>query len=81
MKIVVECYGASQKWCGAAERSMEVGLAATVADVLDELAKWFPEFAARRATVAVAIGEEIVRTSTALSEGTRLALIPPVSGG
>ena len=81
MRITVECYGASQRWCGAELVNLDLGEAATVADALRRLAERYPELASRRDTIAVAIGDDIVASSRALIEGERLALIPPVSGG
>lgn len=81
MRVTIECYGASQRWCGAELISLDLIGAATVADAMDLLAERFPEFAQRRDSVAVAIGDDIVAPARALSEGQRLALIPPVSGG
>ena len=81
MRVTVECYGASQRWCGAESISLDLSDNAIVADALDHLAERFPELAARQETVAVAIGDEIVPTTRLLAEDETLALIPPVSGG
>ena len=81
MRVTIECYGASQRWCGAELVNLDLGEAATVADALRRLAERYPELAARRDTLAVAIGDDIVAGSRELNEGERLALIPPVSGG
>ena len=81
MRITVECYGASQRWCGAELVNLDLSEAVTVGDALLRLAERYPELAARRETLAVAIGDEIVPPSHALAEGERIALIPPVSGG
>ena len=81
MRVTVECYGASQRWCGAELINLDLSDNATVADALDHLAERYAEVAARRETLAVAIGDEIVPPSRPLAEDERLALIPPVSGG
>ena len=81
MRITVECYGASQRWCGAELVNLDLGDAVTVSDALRRLGERYPELAARRETLAVAIGDEIVAASRALADGERIALIPPVSGG
>lgn len=81
MRITIECHGATRRWCGSETLHMETPADATVGDALQWLAERYPEFAERRATVAVAIGDEIVRATTPLPDGARLALIPPVSGG
>ncbi len=81
MRITVECYGASQRWCGAELVNLDLGDAVTVRDAVQRLAERYPELAARRETLAVAIGDEIVLPTRALLDGERIALIPPVSGG
>ena len=81
MRVTIECYGASQRWCGAELISLDLGEASTVADALRRLAERYPELALRRDTVAVAVGDQIVAGSRALADGEWLALIPPVSGG
>jgi molybdopterin converting factor small subunit len=81
MRITIECYGASQRWCGAELINLDLRNSATVADALDHLAERYPELAARQETLAVAIGDEIVPPGRLLAEDDRMALIPPVSGG
>jgi molybdopterin converting factor small subunit len=81
MRITVECHGASQRWCGAERVSLDLGEPASVGDALQRLAERYPELAARRGTLALAVGDEIVTAERPLAEDERLALIPPVSGG
>ncbi len=81
MNIVIECHGATQRWCGDAVIPLELPKGALVADALSLLAQRFPEFAQRRASIAIAVGDSVVKATHALHEGERIALIPPVSGG
>jgi molybdopterin converting factor small subunit len=81
MHIVVECYGASQRWCGSRRLALELPAAACVGDALDWLAQQYPELAAHRSGLAVAMGDSIVEVERALADGGTLALIPPVSAG
>ena len=81
MQITVECCGPARRWCGADELSLELPGAARVADVAAELAARYPEFAEHQASLAWAVGERVVPRDEALSDGTALAIIPPVSGG
>jgi molybdopterin converting factor small subunit len=81
MRITIECYGASQRWCAAERLDLDLNAPATVSDALNCLAQRYPELAARRETLAVAIGDQIVAANSPLSDGVRLGLIPPVSGG
>lgn len=81
MKVFIECYGASARWCGADEVALELAAGQTANDALDLLAARHPDFAARRDSIAIAIGDAITSPTTPVSDGTRIALIPPVSAG
>ena len=82
MRIRVDCLGPSRQWFSRESFEVELpGAATTVGDVLARLASESSAFATRRASVAVALGEEVVGLGHPLSEGATLALIPPVSGG
>lgn len=81
MHITIECFGVSQRWCGAAQVDLILREPATVESAIDLLARDFPEFAAQRARVAYAIGSSVVSADCPLKPGDRIALIPPVSGG
>ena len=81
MHITVECFGASQRWCGAAQVDLYLKLNASVETALEALAQRYPEFAQRRERIAVAIGSSIVSVDCPLQPGDHIALIPPVSGG
>ena len=81
MNLQVDCYGPAARWCGAERLRLKLPDGARVSDVLDQLAARYPEFAARRASIAVALDDAVVSISAELREGHRLALIPPVSGG
>lgn len=81
MNVFIECCGATQRWCGAPTIDLDLGDGATVGDLLGVLAARFPDLAARRDTLAVASGDDVVRAAHVLRPGERLALIPPVSGG
>jgi molybdopterin converting factor small subunit len=81
LRIVVECYGASSRWCGADRLNLDMPEQVTAKDTLQHLAERFPDLAARRDTLALALGDRIVPGTQLLAEGDHLALIPPVSGG
>ena len=83
MEIEVECYGASARWCGG-KQVVKVNAgkgAVTVGAVLAVLANQYPDLSLHRATIAVAIDDEIVHDSRVVLNGQVLALIAPVSGG
>jgi molybdopterin converting factor small subunit len=81
MRVTIECYGASSRWCGADEVQLELASGQTANDALDLLAERYPEFAARRDSIAIAIGNAITSPTIPVEDGERIALIPPVSAG
>ncbi len=81
MKITVECYGASARWCGSDAITLDLADGATGAQALDALAALYPDFAARRDNVAIASGDAIASPTAPLFDGDVIALIPPVSAG
>ncbi|GAC1630002.1 MAG: hypothetical protein NVS9B10_22010 [Nevskia sp.] len=81
MQVVIECYGASARWCGADQITVELTPGQTAAEALDLLAERYPEFAARRESVAIAIGNAITSPTRPVYDGESIALIPPVSAG
>lgn len=81
MRVTIECYGASARWCGSDAITLELADGATGHDALDALTARFPDFAARRDTVAIAAGDAIASPTAPLADGDVIALIPPVSAG
>ena len=81
MRVTIECYGASARWCGADHVELQLTQGQTANDALDQLAARYPEFSARRDSIAIAIGDKITSPTTALDDGDHIALIPPVSAG
>ncbi len=81
MKVVIECYGASSRWCGAEHVTLDLVAGQTARDALDLLAARYPDFSARRESVAIAIGNAIASPTAVLDDGDIIALIPPVSAG
>lgn len=81
MRITIECYGASARWCGSDAITLDLAEGATGSQALDMLAARYPEFAARRDNVAIASGDAIASPTALLFDGDVIALIPPVSAG
>lgn len=81
MRVTVECYGASARWCGSDAITLDLADGATGNDALDALAAHYPDFDARRDTVAIAAGDAIASPTAPLADGDVIALIPPVSAG
>ncbi|WP_439641073.1 MoaD/ThiS family protein [Nevskia sp.] len=81
MRVTIECYGASARWCGSDAITLDLADGATGNDALDALAARYPDFASRRDTVAIAAGDAIASPTAPLADGDVIALIPPVSAG
>ncbi len=81
MRVTIECYGASARWCGSDAVTLELPAGATGSDALDSLAERYPDFSARRDSVAIASGDAIASPTAPLFDGDVIALIPPVSAG
>jgi molybdopterin converting factor small subunit len=82
VQVHVDCLGPARLWFARERVTLQLpGPQARIVDVLDALAAQSPEFAARRGSVAVALGDAIVLPGQALDDGAAIALIPPVSGG
>lgn len=63
------------------EIEIELPLKSCVGDAMELLAGRYPELAAARATLAVAVNLAYVDSGEVLADGDELAVIPPVSGG
>lgn len=61
--------------------ALELNVGATAGDLLDALGTQFPDVAAFRGSIAVAVNMSYVKADHVLSESDEVALIPPVSGG
>lgn len=81
MKIRVHFYGLLKQDVGSKEQVIDLGQGATVADLLAALAEQQPALRPRLATVACAVGDELVAPDHPLRDGDAVALLPPVSGG
>ena len=66
---------------GASDLVRELPGGSTARALWDGLAADFPDLAAYRRTVSVAVNEEYARMDARLSDGDEIAFLPPVSGG
>ncbi len=66
---------------GEGRLHLDLEAPATGADLLDHLEAQYPAIGAYRGVLRLAVNQEYVSESVALSEGDEVALITPVSGG
>lgn len=81
MRIRVLLHGVLVHLAGNERIDLECGDAATVQEVLNELAERCPELSDELKRTACAVGDTLVSRDTQLQSASELALIPPVSGG
>jgi molybdopterin converting factor small subunit len=81
MQINIEFHGVLRRLAGMDQTILDVSEAAPVSEVLAALENKLPTLCDILDVTACAVGDELVHRNSSLSEGDRLVLIPPVSGG
>jgi molybdopterin synthase catalytic subunit len=79
--VDVLLFAALRERAGAKGVQVQLVAPATVADLLDALAKQIPRIASVLSHCRVAVDHEFVGNDHAIEAGREIALIPPVSGG
>ena len=77
MQVTVQFFAAFREAAGQRERSLET-FAKTTGELRAELVKTIPALAG---TASVAVNERLANWKTAIAEGDRILLFPPVAGG
>src|SRR4051794_25361287 len=81
MRVSVLLFAAVREAVGERQLTLDLAEGATLRDLTSYLAASYPSARPLLPTVAFAIDDEYVRGNSVLSEGSEVALIPPVSGG
>jgi molybdenum cofactor cytidylyltransferase len=81
MKVTVRLFALAKERAGGSELTIELSPGSTVADLRTALADRLPTLAPLMSSTLIAVDEEYASDGTAISPGSRLAVIPPVSGG
>ncbi len=81
MKIPIQLFASLKDAAKASKISIEIPKNATVAQLLEAVARDFPSLEKWLPHIRVAVGEEYAPNDQILREGDDIALIPPVSGG
>ena len=81
MKTKVNLFAILREKAGISGLTLDLPEAATVADLMKEMARRYPSFIENHASTMVAVNTEYVQPSYTLRAGDEVALIPPVSGG
>ena len=81
MRVRVLFFGIVRERIGVREEMLELPAGASVADLLAALGARYEKFGDAAGSLRVAVNEEYVDSSSALSDNDEVAIIPPVSGG
>lgn len=81
IRITVLLFGQAREWAGASELNIELEAPATVELAFAKLKSQHPKLAEMERSLLFAVNEEYASLSHPLSDGDRLAVLPPVSGG
>jgi molybdenum cofactor cytidylyltransferase len=81
MEVTVRLFALAKERAGRSELTLELAPGSTVSDVRTALADRLPVLAPLIPTALIALDEEYASEGTTISPGSRLAMIPPVSGG
>lgn len=82
MRVRVLAFATAATALGGTEHSLELDAGATVADLAARLLAAHPALVPLWPRLAIAVAGQLARDpATPLTEGTEVALLPPVSGG
>jgi molybdopterin synthase sulfur carrier subunit len=80
MAVTVKLFAVYRDLMGCSELTLDAKGNSTVADLFDQVLSVKADPGLRKATL-FAVNEEYVPAETVISDGDRVAFIPPVSGG
>ena len=81
MKIKIKAFASVREAFGFDEKELTVSDGIAVKDIIRQLTKSYQPAPGRDMPLLYSINEEYCRDDATLSEGDRLAIFPPVSGG
>ena len=81
MKVFVHLFGLARERVGRNVVEIEVRAPATAGDVAAQMLLYHMELGDLLRTAAIAVDREFAKMDTPVTEGSEVALLPPVSGG
>jgi molybdenum cofactor cytidylyltransferase len=81
MELTVRLFALAKERAGRSELTIELAPGSTVSDLRTALADRVPALAPLIPSALIALNEEYASEGTPIAPGSRLAMIPPVSGG
>ncbi|MEM7784743.1 MAG: MoaD/ThiS family protein [Planctomycetota bacterium] len=81
MNIKVQLFAEARELAGALELEFDLELGSTVLDLKDKLIRDYPQLESLIQRSSFALNDDYGTDESEITEGTELAMIPPVSGG
>jgi molybdenum cofactor cytidylyltransferase len=81
LRVSVRLFALAKERAGRSELEVELAAGSKVADLRAELGKRLPALAPLLSIALIAVDEEYAGDDAPISPGSRLAVVPPVSGG
>jgi molybdopterin synthase catalytic subunit/molybdopterin converting factor small subunit len=81
IKVTALLFGQAREWAGSSSIDLVLTAPATVESAFETLKSMHPRLGEMRRSLLFAVNEEYAPLSHPLSEGDRIAVLPPVSGG
>lgn len=81
VRITALLFGQAREWVGSSNLDLTLEAPATVESAFAMLKSQHPRLAEMQRSILFAVNEEYASPSHPLSDGDRLAVLPPVSGG
>jgi molybdopterin converting factor subunit 1 len=81
LRITALLFGQAREWVGSSTLELTLEAPATVETVFAILKSQHPQLANMERSLLFAVNEEYASISDSLSDGDRVAVLPPVSGG
>ncbi|HSB08988.1 MAG TPA: molybdenum cofactor biosynthesis protein MoaE [Blastocatellia bacterium] len=81
IRITALLFGQAREWAGTSTLDLRLEAPASVASAFAILKSQHPRLAEMERSLLFAVNEDYATPSQALSDGDRLAVLPPVSGG
>lgn len=81
VRITALLFGQAREWAGESSFELKLDIPATVETAFATLKSKHPKLAEIERSLLFAVNEEYAAPSQPLSDGDRLAVLPPVSGG
>lgn len=81
INVTALLFGQAREWAGASSLDLNLAAPATVGSAFSLLKSRYPKLGELERSLLFAVNEEYASLSHPLSDGDRLAVLPPVSGG